>query len=150
MGVGSPHRLIEALVERGARDLTIVANDTARPGYGIGKLISAGAVSRVIASHIGLNPETQEKMISGIKNGLYVTGLRGLGTDVPTGTYSCGASGFWIQDGEVAFPVDGITLGGNVLDMLKNIEVVADDLDLRGGLNSPSFKISEMTIGGKK
>jgi PmbA protein len=93
---------------------------------------------------------SREKMISGIKNGFYVTGLRGLGTDVPTGTYSCGASGFWIQDGELAFPVDGITLGGNVFDMLKNIEVVADDLDLRGGLNSPSFKISEMTIGGKK
>lgn len=92
----------------------------------------------------------REKIISGIKNGFYVTGLRGIGTDIPTGNYSCGASGFWIEDGEIAFPVDGITLGGNALDMLKNIEVVANDLDLRGSLNSPSFKISEMTIGGKK
>lgn len=65
MAVGSPERLIEALIDREARNLTIIANDTAMPGRGIGRLISAGAVSRVVASHIGLNPETQAKMISG-------------------------------------------------------------------------------------
>jgi acetate CoA/acetoacetate CoA-transferase alpha subunit len=65
MGVGSPHRLIDAIVRRGVKGLTIVANDTAMPGKGIGKLISAGAVSKFIASHIGLNPETQAKMIAG-------------------------------------------------------------------------------------
>jgi len=91
-----------------------------------------------------------EKIISEIQNGYYVKGLRGIGTDIPTGNFSCGSSGFWIKDGEIAFPVDGITLGGNVLNMLKNIEVLADDIDLRGSLNSPSFKISEMTIGGKR
>lgn len=92
----------------------------------------------------------REKIISGIKNGFYVKGLRGIGTDIPTGNYSCGSSGFWIKDGEIAFPVDGVTLGGNVLDMLKNIEVLANDIDLRGSLNSPSFKITEMAVGGKK
>ena len=65
MAVGSPHRLIDALVRRGAKNLTVIANDTAMPGKGIGKLISAGAVSKVVASHIGLNPETQAKMIAG-------------------------------------------------------------------------------------
>ncbi len=65
MGVGSPHRLIDAIVARGTKDLKVVANDTAAPGKGIGKLISAGAVSRAIVSHIGLNPETQQKMIAG-------------------------------------------------------------------------------------
>ncbi len=65
MAVGSPERLIDALVARGARDLTIIANDTAMPGRGIGKLITAGAVRHVVASHIGLNPETQAKMIAG-------------------------------------------------------------------------------------
>ncbi len=64
--------------------------------------------------------------------------------------YSCGPSGCWIKDGEIAFPVDGVTLGGSTLGLLKNIEAVANDLDPRGGLNSPSFKISEMTIGGKR
>ena len=65
MGVGSPHRLIDALVKRGAKNLTVIANDTAWPGRGIGKLVSAGAVVKLIASHIGLNPETQAKMLSG-------------------------------------------------------------------------------------
>jgi acetate CoA/acetoacetate CoA-transferase alpha subunit len=65
MGVGSPLRMIDALVARGARDLTIIANDTAHPGFAIGKLIDAGCVARVIASHIGLNPVTQKAMIAG-------------------------------------------------------------------------------------
>ena len=65
MGVGTPNRIIAALVERGVRGLTIIANDTARPGVGIGRLISAGCVARVIASHIGTNPETQKAMIAG-------------------------------------------------------------------------------------
>src|ERR1700691_2589155 len=65
MGTGSPHRLIDALVRRGARNLTVIANDTAWPGRGIGKLISAAAVATLVASHIGLNPETQAKMIAG-------------------------------------------------------------------------------------
>lgn len=65
MGVGSPHRLIDALVARGIRDLTVIANDTAMPGTGIGKLVTAGAIRHAIVSHIGLNPETQAKMLAG-------------------------------------------------------------------------------------
>ncbi|MPL82891.1 acetate CoA/acetoacetate CoA-transferase alpha subunit [Rhodobacter sp. 140A] len=65
MGVGTPERMIDALVARRARELTVIANDTAHPGRGIGKLITAGAVRRVITSHIGLNPETQAKMLAG-------------------------------------------------------------------------------------
>ena len=65
MGVGSPHRTVAALVARGARGLTVIANDTARPGVGIGRLIDAGCVSRVVASHIGTNPETQRLMLAG-------------------------------------------------------------------------------------
>lgn len=65
MGIGTPERLIDALVAAGRRGLTVIANDTARPGIGIGKLIDAGLVSKVIASHIGTNPETQRRMIAG-------------------------------------------------------------------------------------
>src|SRR5437763_4052220 len=65
MGIGSPHRLIDALVRRGHRKLTIICNDTARPGVGVGKLVSAKAVSRLVTSHIGLNPETQKGMLAG-------------------------------------------------------------------------------------
>jgi acetate CoA/acetoacetate CoA-transferase alpha subunit len=65
MAVGTPERLMDELVRQGKRNLTIIANDTARPGQGIGKLVDAGLVSRAIASHIGLNPETQRQMIAG-------------------------------------------------------------------------------------
>ncbi len=65
MAVGSPERVIDALVERGARGLTIIGNDTARPGVGVGKLIDAGCVARCVVSHIGTNPVTQRKMIAG-------------------------------------------------------------------------------------
>ena len=65
MGVGTPERLIDELVRQGKRDLTVIANDTAKPGVGIGKLISANSIRKVIASHIGTNPETQQQMIAG-------------------------------------------------------------------------------------
>jgi acetate CoA/acetoacetate CoA-transferase alpha subunit len=65
MGVGSPHRIISALVARGAKNLTLIANDTARPGVAIGKLVSAGCLAKAIVSHIGTNPETQRLMLEG-------------------------------------------------------------------------------------
>ena len=65
MGVGTPERIIDALIARSARDLTIIGNDTARPGVGVGKLIDAGCVACVMVSHIGTNPVTQKKMIAG-------------------------------------------------------------------------------------
>ena len=65
MGAGTPCRLIDALVRLGRKDLTVIANDTARPGVGIGKLIDTRLVSRIVTSHIGTNPETQRQMIAG-------------------------------------------------------------------------------------
>ncbi len=65
MGVGTPERLMDELIRQGKRELTVIANDTAMPGRGIGKLITAKAVRKAIVSHIGLNPETQQKMLAG-------------------------------------------------------------------------------------
>ena len=65
MGVGTPERIVDEMVRQGKRDLTVIANDNALPGVGIGKLVSAGLVRKTIASHIGLNPDTQKKMIAG-------------------------------------------------------------------------------------
>ena len=65
MGVGTPMRIVDALVARGARGLTIIGNDTARPGVGVGRLIDAGCVAKAIVSHIGTNPVTQKKMLEG-------------------------------------------------------------------------------------
>jgi acetate CoA/acetoacetate CoA-transferase alpha subunit len=112
MGVGSPHRLIDALVARGARDLTVVANDSAMPGRGIGRLVSAGAVGRMIVSHIGLNPETQAKMISGeidvelVPQGTLVERIRAGGVGLggvltPTGL------GTEVEDGKQIVEVEG-------------------------------------------
>ncbi|SCM78764.1 acetyl-CoA:acetoacetyl-CoA transferase, alpha subunit [uncultured Pleomorphomonas sp.] len=65
MGVGTPERMIDEIVRQGTGELTVIANDTARPGVGIGKLIDARLVKRVVASHIGTNAETQRQMIAG-------------------------------------------------------------------------------------
>jgi acetate CoA/acetoacetate CoA-transferase alpha subunit len=65
MGVGTPERVIDEMVRQGKRDLTVIANDNALPGKGIGKLVESGAIKHTIASHIGLNPETQKRMIAG-------------------------------------------------------------------------------------
>lgn len=65
MAVGSPQRLIDELVRQGKKDLTLIVNDTARPGVGVGKLISAGLVRQLVTSHIGTNPETQRQMHDG-------------------------------------------------------------------------------------
>lgn len=112
MGVGSPHRLIDAIVARGINDLTIVANDTAMPGRGIGKLVTAGCLTRVIASHIGLNPETQQKMISGeidvelVPQGTLVERIRAAGVGLggiltPTGL------GTLVEEGKQIVTVGG-------------------------------------------
>src|ERR671912_2466086 len=112
MGVGTPEPVIDELVRQEKRDLTIIANDTAFPGVGIGKLISAKLVRRVIASHIGLNPETQQQMIAGglevelVPQGTLVERIRaggyGLGGVLtPTGV------GTVVEDGKRKIEVDG-------------------------------------------
>jgi len=65
LGVGSPHRLIDELVRQGKKNLTVIANDTGRPALGIGKLVVAKLLKKVICSHIGTNAETQKQMIAG-------------------------------------------------------------------------------------
>lgn len=65
MGVGTSEHVMDELVRQGKRNLTIIANDTARPGVGIGKLVTAGLLRKAITSHIGLNPETQQQMLAG-------------------------------------------------------------------------------------
>lgn len=114
MGVGSPHRLIDALVQRAPRNLTIIANDTARPGVGIGKLISAGSVSTLITSHIGLNPETQTKAIKGdidvelSPQGTLVERIRAGGSGLG-GVLTRTGLGTPVADGKQTIDIDGDT-----------------------------------------
>lgn len=112
MAVGTPHRLIDALVRRGVRDLTLVANDTAMPGKGIGKLITARAVRRAIVSHIGLNPETQAKMIAGelevelVPQGTLVERIRAGGVGLG-GVLTATGLGTPVEEGKPVIEVDG-------------------------------------------
>lgn len=112
MGVGSPERVIEEVVRQAKSELTVIANDTAMPGVGIGKLIAAGLVRKAIVSHIGLNPETQQRMLSGqlevelAPQGTLIERIRcagfGLGAVLtPTGV------GTVVEEGKRKLEVDG-------------------------------------------
>jgi len=112
MGVGTPELLIDELARQKKRNLTVIANDTAFPGRGIGKLISAKLVSRTIASHIGLNPETQQQMIDGtmvvdlVPQGTLIERIRAGGAGLggiltPTGV------GTVVAEGKPSFDIDG-------------------------------------------
>jgi PmbA protein len=86
-------------------------------------------------------------LIADIESGLYVTSLMGQGVNGVTGDYSRGAAGFWIEKGEIAFPVNEITIAGNLVEMFGNL-TVADDLVFRGGVNAPTIRIDGMTVAG--
>lgn len=87
------------------------------------------------------------ELIVDIKSGLYVTELIGMGVNMVTGDYSRGAAGFWIENGEFAYPVSEITIAGNLRDMFLNL-TPADDLQFRYGTNAPTIRIEGMTVAG--
>ncbi len=120
-------------------------------------LQSTGNASRSFAdtpaastTNFFLRPGTTppKDIIQSVRSGLYVTELSGFGVNPVTGDYSRGAVGMWIEDGEIAYPVEEITIAGNLLDMFKNIEVIGDDLEQRSPISAPTVKISRMTIAG--
>ena len=112
MGVGTPERLIDELVRQGKRNLTVIANDTAAPGRGIGKLVDAGLVSRTIASHIGLNPETQRQMMAGkmivelVPQGTLIERIRAGGYGLG-GVLTATGVGTVVQEGKQRIDVNG-------------------------------------------
>ena len=112
MGVGTPERIIDELVRQGKRNLTVIANDTAVPGRGIGKLVDAGLVSKTIASHIGLNPETQRQMIEKkmevdlVPQGTLIERIRAGGSGLGGVLTSTGV-GTVVEEGKQKIEVDG-------------------------------------------
>lgn len=90
---------------------------------------------------------TVGELIADIKQGLYVTEMIGMGVNGVTGDYSRGASGFWIENGEIAYPVSEITVAGNLKDMFLNM-TPADDLEFRYATNAPTIRVEGMTIAG--
>ena len=114
MAVGTPERVIDEIVRQGKRDLTVIANDTAAPGVGIGKLISAKLVRKVVASHIGLNPETQQQMMAGdlrvdlVPQGTLIEQIRAGGYGLG-GVLTATGVGTEVEDGKQKIQVHGRT-----------------------------------------
>jgi PmbA protein len=94
-------------------------------------------------------PKTPKELIAGIKEGLYVTEFLGQGVNLVTGDYSRGASGLWIQNGELTYPVEEITVAGNLKELFFNISEIANDLEFRGAVASPTIRIEGLTVGGE-
>ncbi|HWP82209.1 MAG TPA: TldD/PmbA family protein [Bacteroidota bacterium] len=151
-GEGVPTRR-KTIVEKGKLRSYLYDSYTARKA----KTATTGNASRSYSStpqisplnfFIEPGPHSPEKIIASIADGFYVTGMIGFGVDTVTGQFSRGASGLWIKNGELAFPVHEVTVAGNMLEMLQNIEMVGNDLEFFGPVASPTIKISEMSISG--
>jgi PmbA protein len=121
-------------------------------------LQTTGNASRGLAGTPGIGPgnyflqpgpRTPKQLIGDVKEGLYVTEFLGMGVNLVTGDYSRGASGLWISGGELTYPVEEITVAGNLKDMFLNISEVASDLEFRGAVASPSIRIDGLTVGGE-
>jgi PmbA protein len=98
--------------------------------------------------HLAAGTVSRDELIADIKNGFYVTELIGMGVNTITGDYSRGAGGFWIENGEIAYPVNEITIAGNLADMFMHL-TPADDLEFKRGTNAPTVRVDGMTIAGR-
>ena len=93
--------------------------------------------------------KTPEEIIAATPRGLYVTELIGQGFNPVTGDYSRGAAGLWIEDGELAFPVEEITIAANFAQMLRDIDAIGNDLVWLGATAAPTLRIARMTVAGE-
>ena len=91
---------------------------------------------------------TPEQIIADVPAGLYVTGLMGFGVNVVTGDYSQGATGLWIENGQLTHAVEEVTIAGNLAEMLKNVTAIGSDLEFRGAVASPTLRIDGMMLAG--
>jgi PmbA protein len=98
--------------------------------------------------HLEAGELSPAELIADIKQGFYVTDLIGSGVNGVTGDYSRGASGFWIENGEITYPVSEVTIAGHLLEIFKSM-AVANDLAFRYGVNAPTVRIEGLTLGGR-
>ena len=151
-GEGLPTRR-KVIVERGILKNYVMNTYTARK---LG-MRSTGNASRGLAGNPGIGAGNfyleagtlrPEQIIGDVKNGLYVTETMGFGVNLVTGDYSQGASGMWIENGEIAYPVEEITIAGNLKDMYKNIVAIGNDVVFRGASAAPTIRVEGMMIAG--
>jgi PmbA protein len=126
---------------RSARQLGLASNGRASRGT------SSPPGPSTTNMHLTAGDVSPEALIADIESGLYVTDMMGFGINGVTGDYSRGASGFWIENGEIAHPVSEITIAGNLKDMFLNLSR-ADDLEFRYGTNAPTIRIDGMMVAG--
>jgi PmbA protein len=152
-GEGIPTRRT-VVIENGVLKSYVLNTYTAKK---LGLQTTANA-SRGLAGTPGIGPgnyflqpgaRTPQQLIADVKEGLYVTEFLGMGVNLVTGDYSRGASGIWISGGELTYPVEEITVAGNLKDMFLNISEVANDLEFRGSVASPTIRIDGLTVGGE-
>jgi PmbA protein len=98
--------------------------------------------------HLEAGEATPAELMSDIKQGFYVTDLIGSGVNGVTGDYSRGASGFWIQNGELTYAVSEVTIAGHLFEMFKSL-VPANDLEFRYGVDAPTLRVEGLTLGGR-
>jgi PmbA protein len=112
---------------------------------GLPSTANAGGVHNLFVSH---GTEDQQALIRRMGRGLLVTELMGSGLNMVTGDYSRGAAGFWVENGEIQFPVQEVTIAGNMKDMFKQIVAVGSDLEMRSNIRTGSVLIEKMMVAG--
>jgi PmbA protein len=121
------------------------------------KLRTTGNASRGVAGppavgpknfYLAPGPLAPEEIVRSVKNGFYVTELMGFGVNIVTGDYSRGAAGQWIENGELAYPVEEVTIAGRLAEMLSHISMIGSDLVFRGAVASPTVLVEGLTVAG--
>ena len=152
-GEGVPTRRT-VVIDRGILSSYLLNTYTARKL----NLQTTGNAARGLAGNPGIGPgnfflqpgsRSPKQMLADIEEGLYVTEFLGFGVNLVTGDYSRGASGLWISKGELTYPVEEVTVAGNLKDMLNNISEIGNDLEFRGSTAAPTLRIDGMTIAGE-
>jgi len=132
------------LVRDGIVQRYVLGSYSARK-LGLQTTANAGGVHNL---QVHANAGDLESMLRGMGRGLLVTELMGQGVNAITGDYSRGAAGFWIEDGRIAYPVDGITIAGNLKQVFGAIEAVGTDVDPRSHIRTGSILVGKMTVAG--
>ena len=133
-----------SLVRDGVVERYVLGSYSARK-LGLQTTANAGGVHNL---RVHANAGDLESMLRGMGRGLLVTELMGQGVNAITGDYSRGAAGFWIEDGRIAYPVDGITIAGNLKQVFAAIEAVGTDIDPRSHIHTGSILVGRMTVAG--
>ena len=132
-------------VESGNLSNYILSSYSARK-LGLATTGNAGGVHNL---HLDAPMQPLSALLAQMGNGFFITELMGQGVNGVTGDYSRGASGYWVENGEIAYPVAEFTLAGNLKDMLLNIVALAEDIDVRSSILAPSMLLESMTVAGE-